>query len=599
MPEITLLLLGLLLLMFGLGFVLGWILRGGRIRREKAAINVSWQDQMSAKKMEHERLAEQNKALMEQIGQYQASRKDSELRAKELSASLKETFEIRDELRVKLKEAKRTSDLAVAQRDKVKSELDSRLVQHDALSNALKDKDEKIFKLSRELESWQNRLPPLIERFRLRDLEAQEMEVELQKAQEQAAALGKSDHSDETRIEPIETSPLAGGMDASNDQYEETSEYEAVDAEPEDQPSDEAASSNPAQASSSELAAWLQDVTGDKIDEASNEDDQREASPANAGLAGQPGSFTANIDEERDADEPPRTGLESSEDSAADGDANESMIEDIDISAVEDLAASLAERIDDSATAGTDTSPAGKLDDSAIEELAAATVHDPDASEDPDTSAMEHLDESDDESDTEHPGAIVSEDTDGDAVEEIEISTIEELDAATIEDLDASTIQEIEASMIEEVGLAAVEHANDDATNNSGASVVALAERVDRNASANLDDGIGADDEDTSGQLEALGTDAGLQELLEEEPPQENRDDELSDDLQQIKGVGPAIEKTLHRLGIHRFQQIAEMSEYEIDRVARELRGFRSRIYREDWIGQAKMLQADKREPVS
>ncbi len=599
MPEITLLLLGLLLLMFGLGFVLGWILRGGRIRREKAAINVSWQDQMSAKKMEHERLAEQNKALMEQIGQYQASRKDSELRAKELSASLKETFEIRDELRVKLKEAKRTSDLAVAQRDKVKSELDSRLVQHDALSNALKDKDEKIFKLSRELESWQNRLPPLIERFRLRDLEAQEMEVELQKAQEQVAALGKSDHSDETRIEPIETSPLAGGMDASNDQYEETSEYEAVDAEPEDQPSDEAASSNPAQASSSELAAWLQDVTGDKIDEASNEDDQREASPANAGLAGQPGSFTANIDEERDADEPPRTGLESSEDSAADGDANESMIEDIDISAVEDLAASLAERIDDSATAGTDTSPAGELDDSAIEELAAATVHDPDASEDPDTSAMEHLDESDDESDTEHPGAIVSEDTDGDAVEEIEISTIEELDAATIEDLDASTIQEIEASMIEEVGLAAVEHANDDATNNSGASVVALAERVDRNASANLDDGIGADDEDTSGQLEALGTDAGLQELLEEEPPQENRDDELSDDLQQIKGVGPAIEKTLHRLGIHRFQQIAEMSEYEIDRVARELRGFRSRIYREDWIGQAKMLQADKREPVS
>ena len=36
------------------------------------------------------------------------------------------------------------------------------------------------------------------------------------------------------------------------------------------------------------------------------------------------------------------------------------------------------------------------------------------------------------------------------------------------------------------------------------------------------------------------------------------------------------------------------MSEYDIDRVARELRGFRSRIYREDWIGQARMLQFEK-----
>ena len=36
------------------------------------------------------------------------------------------------------------------------------------------------------------------------------------------------------------------------------------------------------------------------------------------------------------------------------------------------------------------------------------------------------------------------------------------------------------------------------------------------------------------------------------------------------------------------------MSEYEIDRVARELRGFRSRIYREDWIGQARDLQYQK-----
>jgi predicted flap endonuclease-1-like 5' DNA nuclease len=34
------------------------------------------------------------------------------------------------------------------------------------------------------------------------------------------------------------------------------------------------------------------------------------------------------------------------------------------------------------------------------------------------------------------------------------------------------------------------------------------------------------------------------------------------------------------------------MSEYDIDRIARRLKGFHSRIYREDWIGQARELDA-------
>jgi NADH-quinone oxidoreductase subunit E len=66
------------------------------------------------------------------------------------------------------------------------------------------------------------------------------------------------------------------------------------------------------------------------------------------------------------------------------------------------------------------------------------------------------------------------------------------------------------------------------------------------------------------------------------------------DDLKQIKGVGPAIEKTLNELGIRCYHQIAEMSEYDIDRVAHRLKGFRSRIYREDWIGQARELRDEK-----
>jgi predicted flap endonuclease-1-like 5' DNA nuclease len=39
------------------------------------------------------------------------------------------------------------------------------------------------------------------------------------------------------------------------------------------------------------------------------------------------------------------------------------------------------------------------------------------------------------------------------------------------------------------------------------------------------------------------------------------------------------------------------MSEYDIDRVAQQLKGFRSRIYREDWVGQARTLQYEKNNP--
>ena len=68
----------------------------------------------------------------------------------------------------------------------------------------------------------------------------------------------------------------------------------------------------------------------------------------------------------------------------------------------------------------------------------------------------------------------------------------------------------------------------------------------------------------------------------------------LRDNLRLIKGIGPAIEKTLNELGIFRYHQIAEMTEYDIDRVAQRLKGFSSRIYREDWIGQARDLQLKK-----
>ena len=106
------------------------------------------------------------------------------------------------------------------------------------------------------------------------------------------------------------------------------------------------------------------------------------------------------------------------------------------------------------------------------------------------------------------------------------------------------------------------------------------------------------DDVEDSVEEGAAEKDLAEEELVEESAIEAGVDRELHDhetinsrdDLQQIKGIGPAIEKTLHEIGIFRFDQIAEMNEYDIDRIAQRLKGFRSRIYREDWIGQARTL---------
>jgi large subunit ribosomal protein L21 len=64
---------------------------------------------------------------------------------------------------------------------------------------------------------------------------------------------------------------------------------------------------------------------------------------------------------------------------------------------------------------------------------------------------------------------------------------------------------------------------------------------------------------------------------------------ESSDDLTQLKGVGPVIAKKLAGLGVSSLQQVAEFTAEEIERVDAEL-NFKGRIDREDWIGQAKEL---------
>jgi predicted flap endonuclease-1-like 5' DNA nuclease len=61
------------------------------------------------------------------------------------------------------------------------------------------------------------------------------------------------------------------------------------------------------------------------------------------------------------------------------------------------------------------------------------------------------------------------------------------------------------------------------------------------------------------------------------------------DDLKLLKGVGPALEKTLNELGFYHFDQVAAWRKAEVEWVDSRLK-FKGRIVRDEWIKQAKTL---------
>jgi NADH-quinone oxidoreductase subunit E len=62
-----------------------------------------------------------------------------------------------------------------------------------------------------------------------------------------------------------------------------------------------------------------------------------------------------------------------------------------------------------------------------------------------------------------------------------------------------------------------------------------------------------------------------------------------ADDLKLISGIGPALERTLHTIGITTWAQVAALTSTQIEEVEAELR-FRGRIARDRWIDQASAL---------
>ncbi len=69
------------------------------------------------------------------------------------------------------------------------------------------------------------------------------------------------------------------------------------------------------------------------------------------------------------------------------------------------------------------------------------------------------------------------------------------------------------------------------------------------------------------------------------------------DDLKQINGIGPALEKKLNELGIYTYEQVSQFDDDLVEKVNQAIEFFPDRIARDNWVGQAialfQLKQAD------
>lgn len=69
-----------------------------------------------------------------------------------------------------------------------------------------------------------------------------------------------------------------------------------------------------------------------------------------------------------------------------------------------------------------------------------------------------------------------------------------------------------------------------------------------------------------------------------------------ADDLKDIIGIGPFLERKLHSLGIFTFRQVSNFTKEDISKVNEIIEFFPGRIERDNWVGQAKSFYEGRKE---
>ncbi len=64
----------------------------------------------------------------------------------------------------------------------------------------------------------------------------------------------------------------------------------------------------------------------------------------------------------------------------------------------------------------------------------------------------------------------------------------------------------------------------------------------------------------------------------------------VADNLKEIEGVGPAMERLVNGMGFYHFDQIAGWSDADVAWVDANLKGFKGRVTRDRWVAQARII---------
>jgi predicted flap endonuclease-1-like 5' DNA nuclease len=97
-------------------------------------------------------------------------------------------------------------------------------------------------------------------------------------------------------------------------------------------------------------------------------------------------------------------------------------------------------------------------------------------------------------------------------------------------------------------------------------------------------------------EFASLTRDTRIRELEKELVAARSTAGDSGDDLKLIRGIGPAFERELKRLGVRKFSQIAAWTADDIQSIAKKIKAKPDRIRRDNWISRAAELAAE-REP--
>lgn len=84
------------------------------------------------------------------------------------------------------------------------------------------------------------------------------------------------------------------------------------------------------------------------------------------------------------------------------------------------------------------------------------------------------------------------------------------------------------------------------------------------------------------------------QAKVAKEKPKDKPQDGPKDDLSKIHGIGPVFARTLYKMGLYRYGQIARWTPEDINKVAKKLYTAPDRIKRDNWIASAKRQHREK-----